>query len=268
MAPLSEIQNIARNYLRDFPKFFQVQLPAPVGRTHDTGHVNLDPASLWVAKRSSSGTITVVSSADYTLDARNGMIRLGTALASTETLLMEGYHYEWLLPDDLAFYAKIALHEHTHNTDVAPEDFSPVVLDVVGISCLVESLWGLLTEYSRDIDVMTSESIHIPASQRFRMVESLLQFWEAEYMKKAQALNIGLHRIEVFTLRRVSRSTNRLVPLIKAKELGDYGPLERLFPPVDPGVIEVEEKGDPSRQDVFIDDTDPPQGYVSGTAFT
>lgn len=267
MSTLTEIQNIARNYLRDYPRFFQVQLPLPVGRTHDVGHVNLDSASLWVAKRASNGTVTPLTVADYVLDARNGKIRLNTALGSTETLLVEGYHYEWLLPSDLAFYAQIALNEHTHNVESNPEDFAPVVLDVIGISCLIESLWGLLTEYARDIDVMTSESIHIPASQRFRMVESLLQFWEAEYMKKAQALNIGLHRIEVFTLRRVSRSTNRLVPLIKSKELGDYGPLERLFPPIDSGVIETETPPEKSRQDVFIDDTDPPHGYVSGTAF-
>jgi hypothetical protein len=63
----------------------------------------------------------------------------------------------------------------------------------------------------------------------------------------------------------VSRSTNRYVPIYKAKELGDYGPIERIFPNQDKESIQLEEAPiDNLREDVFID-TDPPTGYSNNT---
>lgn len=264
MATVSSIANIARNYLRDFPRFFQVSFEAN-GRTFELGHPNIDSDTFWAATfTTGASTPTVLSSNQYTLDSRNGLMRLATTPPSGTTLMLEGYHYEWLVPQDLEFYSTMAINLHMHNMDTDLANILPAVEDVIGISALVEALWGLVTEFSRDIDVMTSESIHIPASQRFRMVESLLQFWMAEYEKRAKALNIGLNRIEVFNLRRVSRTTNRLVPVYKATEVGDFGPLERLWIPVDNGEIKVEESADDLRTDVLIDG-EPPQSMVPNT---
>lgn len=264
MATVYSIANIARNYLRDFPRFFQVSFEAG-GRTFELGHPNIDSDTFWAATFVNGASApTVLSSNQYSLDARNGLIRLATTPAANTTIMVEGYHYEWLVPEDLEFYSKMAINMHMHNMDTDLENILPAVEDVIGMSALVESLWGLVTEFSRDIDVMTSESIHIPASQRFRMVESLLQFWMAEYEKKAKALNIGLNRIEVYNLRRVSRTTNRLVPVYKATEVGDFGPLKRLWIPVDDGEIKIEEGADDLRSDVYVD-AEPPTTLVPNT---
>lgn len=264
MATVSEIATIARNYLRDFPKFFQVSFEV-TGRTFELGNPNIDTDTFWAAYFPTGASVpTVLSTADYNLDSRNGVLRLTSSPASGTNLMVEGYYYEWLNQPDLEFYAQMALNMHTHNSDMDVQNLTPAVTDVIGIDALVESLWGLVTEFSRDIDVMTSESIHIPASQRFRMVESLLQFWMAEYEKRAKALNIGLNRIEVFNLRRVSRTTNRLVPVYKATEVGDYGPLERLWIPIDKGEITIEEGEDDLRSDVFVDG-EPPTTLVPNT---
>jgi len=67
----------------------------------------------------------------------------------------------------------------------------------------------------------------------------------------------------VFNLRRTSRSTNRLVPVQKSRELGDYGPIERVYNPIDDSEIAIAEEQDDLRTDIFID-TDPPEGYVTG----
>lgn len=265
MATLSEISTIARNYLRDFPRFFQVSFEAS-GRTYELGHPNIDRQTFWCASYTSGASVPVVldTPTDYTLDNRNGLLRLSNTQPSNTQLMVEGYYYEWLTPEDLDFYSSVAINMHMHNMDVDLENVAPVVADVIGIDALVEALWGLVTEFSRDIDVMTSESIHIPASQRFRMVESLLQYWMTEYEKKAKALNIGLNRIEVFNLRRVSRTTNRLVPVYKATELGDYGPLERLWIPIDDGKINIDNPEDNLREDVYIDG-EPPTTVVPNT---
>jgi hypothetical protein len=260
MATQAEIVTIARTYLRDFPKFFQVAF-TPSGRTYELGKPNVDAASLWVAYVPTAGGASVTEITNYALDDRNGLLRL-TTLPDTSQLMVEGYYYEWILPADMDFYADMAIDLMTHNISTPLSNMAPAVSDVVGIYALVQALWGLLSEYSRDIDVITSESVHIIASQRYRMVSSLLEQWMAEYNKRAQALNIGLERLEVLNLRRVSKTTNRLVPLYKEREVGDYGPIERLWPEIPDGVISIEQKEDELRTDVYVDG-EPPPGYLT-----
>jgi len=262
--PLEYVVEVARTYLRDFPKFFQVNFDA-VGRTFELGQPNIDTSTIWVASVAGA-SVTTLTSTNYSIDARNGIVRLAATPAANSKLLVEGYYYEWMLPADLEFYAKHSINYHKPTVNVPLEQANPAVLDVIGIGALVEALQALMTEYARDIDVMTSESIHIPGSQRFRMLQSLCQQWELEYRKRANNLNIGPERIEQFSLRRVSRSTNRLVPLYKAKELGEYGPMERIFVEESEGQILITEKNEPLREDVFID-TEPPASYTSNAYF-
>jgi len=267
MATVADITTIARNYLRDFPKFFQLTY-AVSGRTYDLSKPNVHADSIWVAYTPSTGGASagasppvVIPSTDYDLDSRNGLLRL-TTLPVADSILVEGYNYEWLLPADLDFYAEMAINLNTHNLDISLADMAPAVSDVVGIHTLVQALWGLLSEYSRDIDVITSESVHILASQRYRTVSDLLDYWMAEYNRRATALNIGLERIEVLTLRRISYSTGRYVPVYKGREVGDYSPIERIWPEIEDGIIDLEEEDDELRQDVLVEG-EPPPGYLS-----
>jgi hypothetical protein len=264
MATKTDVINIARNYLRDFPKFFQGSY-APVSRTYDVGKPNVDPTSLWVATVTGASVSVLTADVGYVLDERNGLVRFPT-LPVCDSVLVEGYHYEWLLPSDLDFYADMAIDLNTHNLHTQLSEMAPAVVDVIGIHALIQALWGLLSEYSRDIDVITSESVHIIASQRYRMVSSLLNQWTDEYNKRAAALNIGLERLEVLNLRRVSKTTNRLVPLYKDREVGDYGPIERLWPEIPEGVINLTDESEDLRQDIFIDG-EPVPGYLSTGQF-
>jgi hypothetical protein len=259
---LNEVIKVARNYLRDFPKFFQVSFEGS-GRTYELGQPNVDGTTLWVAT-TTGGSATTLTSSQYSLDERNGMLRLHTTPSPNTTIMVEGYYYEWLLPADLQFYAERAINYHTVTVRTPLEDTTQVVIDTVGLGALVETLQALMTEYARDIDVMTSESIHIPGSQRFRMLQSLVQMWEAEYRKHANNLNIGPERIDVMNLRRVSRTTNRLVPLYISKEIGDYGPIERIFKEKEDAHLPIEDEGDDLRTDIYLDTT-PPRGYVTNT---
>ena len=264
LTPLEHTMELARNYLRDFPKFFQVNFDA-VGRTFELGQPNIDTSTIWVASVSGASVNTLTTD-NYSIDARNGILRLAATPPANSKILIEGYYYEWLLPADLQFYSERSINFHTPTINVPLEQASAAVLDVVGLGALVEALQALMTEYARDIDVMTSESIHIPGSQRFRMLQSLCQQWEVEYRKHANNLNIGPERIEQFSLRRVSRTTNRLVPLYKAKELGEYGPMERIFAETSEGHILTTEPDEPLREDVYID-TSPPASYTSNAYF-
>jgi hypothetical protein len=259
---VSEVTELARTFLRDFPKFFQVSFDA-VTRTYELGNPNIDKDSLYVAIYTSTTPVELAASA-FSLDARNGILRLSSTPAANSRVMVEGYYYEWILPADLDFYAHHAIEEHVYNLSVPLENMSGIVIDTIGMATVVNALWALLSEYSRDIDVMTSESVHIPGSQRFRMVQSLLEYWQRQYENQARALNIGVNRIEVMNLSRVSRTTNRYVPIYIAREIGDYGPIERVFPERDKGTIELEEGGDDLREDVFVDTNPPSSLYNTG----
>jgi hypothetical protein len=250
-ALVEEISTTARTLLRDFPKFFQT-VSKEGGRTYDMGHPNVVGDGLYVASMAAD-TVTAVSG--YDVDSRNGMLRLTESIASGAELLVEGYYYEWISPDDMAFYSQIAIDEHD-NLGVPLSSATEAVKNVIARYAIVQALWALVAEFSRDIDVVTSESVHIPASQRYRMVLELLGSYEAKYREQAAALNIGIGRMQVLTLRRVSRTTGRLVPVIKPKEIGDYDPWERAFPPIDDAVVEVAEDGDELRTYAYVD-TDP-----------
>lgn len=254
---------LARNYLRDFPKFFQVSFDA-VGRTYELGQPNIDPTTVWIAT-TTGASATELTASQYTLDHRNGILRLSSTPSGGTKILVEGYYYEWVLPEDLKFYSERSINFHQPTIKVPLENASPAVLDVVGLGALVEALQALMTEFARDIDVQTSESVHIPASQRYSRLQSLCQQWEMEYRKHANNLNIGPERIDQFSLRRISRTTNRLVPLYTAKEIGDYGPVERIFAEKTEGhlVLELEED---LRTDVYID-MDPPTGVTTNTFY-
>lgn len=263
LTPLEHTIQLARNYLRDFPKFFQVSFDA-VGRTYELGQINIDPTTVWIAS-TTGASATELTPNQYTLDHRNGILRLSYTPSANTKLMVEGYYYEWVLPEDLQFYAERSINYHMPTVRIPLEQASQAVLDVVGIGALVEALQALMTEYARDIDVMTSESIHVPGSQRFRMLQNLCQQWELEYRKHANNLNIGPEKIDQFSLRRVSRTTNRYVPLYLPKELGDYGPVERIFAERIEGHLILQDE-ESLRDDVFID-VEPPQSYVQNAFF-
>lgn len=257
MATKDDVVTIARNFLRDFPRFFQIERPIS-GRTYSVGHVNVSSDDLWVALFDGS-TATEVSSSDYSVNERDGVIRIASSVDFTGQthVLIEGTHFQWLTPSDLEFYAQISIELHEHNIDVSLANAAKAVVNVVGIGAIVHALWGLLTEYSRDVDVIASESVHIPASQRFRMVQSLLAQWQDEYEKYARSLNIGLDRAQVLNLRRRSRTTERLVPVYRERELGDWAPLERVWGNIESGKVEISEETDDLREDVYVDSEEP-----------
>jgi hypothetical protein len=63
-------------------------------------------------------------------------------------------------------------------------------------------------------------------------------------------------------LRRVSRTTGYLVPVYRARELGDYGPIERQWPEINRGDIVLEDEKDPMRENVYLE-IEPLQGQTS-----
>lgn len=249
----------AREYLRDFPRHFTATVPVTGSsvRTIDLPHDNVSQGGLAVWSTDGTTTVDGVHASDgsadvdhftYALDERNGLLRvmapptgdpdadpdpIPPGFPANSYINVEGYHYEWLTDKTLKYYVTNVIAEHSfHKPNWNLTTVSDVEADVIALGAAVEAMYGLLVEYSRDIDISTPEAVSMALSQRFRQVQALLfgpTGLIGRYKEKAAMLGIGLDRVEVMTMRRVSRATGRLVPVYKNREFDDISRPKRMF---------------------------------------
>lgn len=197
------------------------------------------------------GVATVVPTADYTVVSRDGYLDFDTPPDDGVTIMVEGTSTGLFTDEELHEYLRDALLQHTHGatTRVRYRDADgfikyterPVTLEnlpeveelLVVILASVEALWALSTDAATDIDVNTAEGTYVGRSQRYAQIRSQIDVLTEKYIDLSQQLNVGLHRIEMSNLRRVSKRTGRLVPLYVSREFDDHTWPERIIPPID-----------------------------------
>jgi hypothetical protein len=240
MAGMADVVSGVRNRIRDFPRYFQTEVVGD-GATQilELPHVMIEATGLVVQiDEANQSTEVLTAVTDYTLDAEHGDIMLvNRILSATETLTVVGQHYTWftdgLVEQEAGWYIE-SIEESVDQDDL----FDNLATDdprfeLIVRGTIVGCLWAVYTELSFDIDTRTAEGVDIPASQRFAHVERLIEHWTARYKELAANLNLGVERIQMLTLRRVSLSTGRLVPIYKTQEFDDQATPQRLYPPID-----------------------------------
>lgn len=252
MAIIEGLMENTRTVIRDFPKFFSTTAGtiAPNLRTFDLPHSNVTPAGLsaWVTNGTDTadGVIDLEGSAAaddrflFALDERNGLVRITAVptngFPANGGLNVEGYYYGWLSDKDLKFHVTNVIAEHQYGVDGwTVETVSDVEADIIALGSAIDALFALMVEFARDIDINTPEAISLPVSQRFRQMEQLLVGpggLMERYKEKSHMLNVGLDRIQMIMQRRVSYTTNRLVPLYTPREYDDISRPERQFPKI------------------------------------
>lgn len=247
MPSIESLMGTSRTYMRDHKRFFQSTVSRQDGsRTYQLPHPNVSPAGLYVTavggtsvyegRPNAAGTDEVFG---YQLDERNGLLRISTPITggfpAGSYLNVEGYYYTWVTDEDLVFFVENIVAEHQyHRPEFVLSTVSDVEADAIALGSAVEALWSQLIEFSRDIDISTPEAVSVPATQRYRQLEDLLfssNGLASKYKEKAALLNVGLDKAEMFHLRRISRTTGRLVPVYKSREWDDASRPLRLFPP-------------------------------------
>lgn len=245
------VAGTARAMLRDFPKYFEVELGELNVLTIRLPHPLISPTSVqaYIATPPSPPTTTSYTTAltdSWQLDDRNGLIKFTDESFLGKRATIAAYHYTWFSDSDLAMHSNQAAEEVLYNTTGTIDDLDGVYVEVTAMAAVVRALWSLCLEFSFDIDVSTPEGMFIPARQRFSQVLQMLTYWENEYQQRANALNIGLGALEQFRLRRISYLTNRYVPIYQEREVDDPRYPKRLRPPIPdetmntPGSTEVD----------------------------
>ena len=174
---------------------------------------------------------------DAEVEERTGVVTFDYPPPDGSQVRFRGVKYRYFGGEDMATFVTASISEQFHRrTDdygrqITLENMPMVEEYPLTILASTKALWALLTDASFDIDIHAPDGVSIPRSQRHRQLSDMLYARKEQYREYANALNIGLDRIEVFNLRRVSKMTGRLVPLYVEREIDDNSTPQRVYLP-------------------------------------
>jgi hypothetical protein len=110
-----------------------------------------------------------------------------------------------------------------------PKQEESLVVTLADIECL----YILATDSVTDVNLQTAEGTVIDRSARYAQIMTHIGALTDWYNQQCAQWNVGMNRIESLTVRRVSRTTGRLVPDFRAREYDDHRYPERQLPQID-----------------------------------
>lgn len=173
-------------------------------------------------------------SSTTTVEETTGLFILATAPADNAQISVTGTAYRYFTNDEVCYYANTAFLEHTRNAtdangakttlyNLSTIDEYPIII----LACSL-ALYTLATDAAFDIDIISPDGVSIPRSERYRQLMEMVQAKKDQYRELCSMLGTGLYRIEVFNLRRISRMTNKYVPMYRAQEIDDRSVPQRV----------------------------------------
>jgi hypothetical protein len=250
VADIDDVRLKVRRALGDLGNRFRVTLTGGTDE-YELGYSRV--ADLAVEQVLAS-VVTPIPPTDYVLNATDGVITFDVATNGAASILVTGHYYSLFEDFELDAYIDTAVERHTYERDVTTRsrdgngfirythtpmtlaDLPVVEEEALSVMATIEALWDMVTDAASDVDVWTAEGTHLARGQRFEQLMELLESLQERYNSMAEALNIGLNRVEVSTLRRFSRETGRLVPVFVEREYDESGvdsyPV-RILPPID-----------------------------------
>ena len=192
-----------------------------------------------------------VTSTTYTVNAALGKVILGQPVPVNALLIVSGT--SWALFSDMDLYQLIleSSLQHTYGQEIEeryrdahgfidyretpktlqnlPEIEEPLVIMLAVINCF----WSMANDAATDSNIQTAEGTAIDRTTRYQHMMTQIQAMTARYQDYCGQLNVGLYRSETLQLRRISKTTGRLVPLFRPREYDDHRYPVREIPPVD-----------------------------------
>jgi hypothetical protein len=214
---------------------------------------NIDAGSLTVDVITAGGaTVTALEpGVQYTLDSQQGQVLLAEPPAAGSSVLFAGASYSLFTDEDMLPYLRDAVTWHCYGREMneryrTPQGFiayrrTPMTMDnlppveepLLAMRAVWNLLWVLAGDASTDVNVQTAEGTVIDRGQRYRQIMQQIQELQSRYEKDCALVNGGPYRWEIIRLRRVSKTTGRLVPLYRDRDYDDFAYPTRLIPPID-----------------------------------
>ena len=167
-----------------------------------------------------------------------GLFELANVPADKAVVEISGTQYKYFTDTEIQQYVTNAFYEHAYTTTDSNGSLATLstlpVIDEYPLIILATSmaLYTLATDAAFDIDIISPDGVSIPRSERYRQLMELVQQRKEQYKELCSLLGIGMYRIEVQTLRRISRRTNRYVPVYRPQEVDDGSIPQRVYLPM------------------------------------
>jgi hypothetical protein len=232
VAVLSDILSRVRLELGDLQKNFNYSATGDGLTTRfDTGIKPIETNNLYVT----INTNPIGYPYGYTVEEDTGIITFANAPANGSAIAVSGLQDRYFLDAELSNFINDAVNQHTYNrvdaygTLVTLASIPPVEEYPLAILATIEALWALATDSAFDIDITAPDGVHIPRAQRYSQLSGMIQQRWEQYKTLCAQLNVGLWKIEMGTLIRTSRTTNRYVPVYIGQEIDDSRVPERVY---------------------------------------
>jgi hypothetical protein len=229
MATVQSLVDLVRSELGDLPKSFVMQFMADGTTNRFTLHYSpIDATDLFV---SFDG---VDVSDDCSVEETTGVLVTDNLPAEGVEILVSGNYFRYFTTAEIQRFVETALLQHSNNRidslgRVQDVNNLPAV-EVYPVALLASTLalYTLATDASFDINVFAPDGVTIPRSERYRQLMDMLNVRKEQYRELCTLLGIGMYRIEVYSFRRISKTTNHLVPIYRPQEVDDYSYPERI----------------------------------------
>jgi hypothetical protein len=232
MATVSSLVDRVRLELGDLGKSFVTQFVAD-GTTNrfKLHYAPLDSTTIVVYQNG------IDISDDCTVEESTGVLITADVPADGAEMLVSGTYYRYFTGAELVTIVNDALAQHTGgHPDSVGRTVTAAMLPVleeypVTIYAVTLALYTLATDASFDIDIAAPDGVSIPRAERYRQLMDMVNARQAQYRELCVHLGVGLYKIDVFTLRRISKATGRYIPVYKPQEVDDRSYPQRVDVP-------------------------------------
>jgi hypothetical protein len=218
---------------------------------YDLPKQNLDPSTITVTIINGAETSVLNLNSDYTLDTELGYVQLASPVPNNANLIVAGRAWAMFTDDELITYINDSVRQHCYNQIIeeryrdkrgfityreTPKNLNnlPAIEEpLIVMLATYNVLWVLANDAATDANIQTAEGTNIDRVSRYQQLMGHIMALEERYQRYCGLLNVGAFRMETLKLRRVSRTTGRLVPLFKEREYDDHSYPVRELPPVD-----------------------------------
>jgi len=232
VATLTTLADRLRDELGDFGKSFVYQFVAD-GTTnrYQIPYSPIDGAGLIVIDAGAD------VSANVEVEEETGFITFDVVPTAGHNIVISGTYFRYFTNDEICYYINTAFGQHVANhADGYGRGYTVATLPgieeypvIIYASAL--ALYTLATDASFDIDITAPDGVMIPRSERYRQLQQMVQTRKDQYRELCSQLGVGLYKIDVFSFRRISKTTNRYVPIYIPQEVEDRSmPLRAIIP--------------------------------------
>lgn len=222
MATISSLVDRVRLELGDVGKSFVTKFVAD-GTTNrfKLHYAPLDATTVVVY----AGTTDITSTSF--IEESTGILVTEDVLDDMTEVTVSGNYYRYFTGAELTTIVNDALSQHSagHVDSLGRKEgiaTLPFIEEYpVAIYATTIALYTLATDSSFDIDIQAPDGVTIPRAQRFRQLMEMMQTRQTQYRELCTHLGIGMYKIDIFSLRRISKATNRYVPVYTPQEVDD-----------------------------------------------